>query len=371
MADNQFYTLPVKSVVKETPEAVTVSFEIPEEHKQSFSYQPGQYLTLKFKLKGLEVRRAYSMCSSPIENELAVTVKQVDGGLVSTHINQNLKAGDMVESMLPEGRFLVESNPETNKTYYLIGAGSGITPLLSIIKTVLEKEPKSSIFLLYGNRNEDSIIFKQQLKQLEERYSGQLIVEHILSQPKKEKGKGLSGIFSKGKTNWQGKVGRIGASTINEFLTKNPKRSQQAEYYLCGPGGMIETAKRTLENKGIAKENIHVEYFTAADSNIATKTTGTEISVAGAKAKVHLNGDVVEVQIPEGKTILDALIKEGYDPPYSCTSGACSTCLAKTLSGSVKMDVYYAIDDEEVAEGFILTCQAHPTTSEIEVTFEV
>jgi len=367
MVDNQFYNLAVKDITKETPQAVTVTFEVPAEHKKNFEYKSGQYLTLKFNLKGLDVRRAYSMCSSPIEEELAVTVKQVEGGLVSTHINQNLKVGDQVEVMPPEGRFLVEPNPEANKTYYLIGAGSGITPFMSIIKTLLEKEPQSSIFLLYGNRSEDSIIFDGQLKELQQRYSGQLMVEHILSQPKKEKGKGLSGLFSKGKMSWEGKIGRIDEKVIKDFLSKNPKRSQQVEYYLCGPGGMIEIAQKAFENEGVAKDNIHVEYFTTADSNVETKTAG----VAGAKVKVHLNGDVVEIQVPEGKTILDALIKEGYDPPYSCTSGACSTCLAKTISGEVKMDVYYAIDDDEVAEGFILACQSHPTTPEVEVTFEV
>lgn len=367
MADNQFYTLPVKNITRETPQAVTVTFGVPADHQKTFNYKSGQYLTLKFNLKGIEVRRAYSMCSSPIESELAVTVKQVDGGLVSTHINQNLKAGDQVEVMPPEGRFLIEPNPERSKTYYLIGAGSGITPFLSIIKTLLEEEPKSSIFLLYGNRNEASIIFEDKLTQLEKKYSGQLIVEHILSQPKKEKGKGLSGLFSKGKMTWEGKVGRIDAKVIKDFLAKNPKRSQEAEYYLCGPGGMLEIAQKTLESEGVAKDNVHVEYFTTADSNVSTKASG----VAGAKVKAHLNGEVVEIQVPEGKTILDALIKEGYDPPYSCTSGACSTCLAKTISGSVKMDVYYAIDDDEVAEGFILACQSHPTTSEVEVTFEV
>ncbi|MEN0045768.1 MAG: ferredoxin--NADP reductase [Bacteroidota bacterium] len=369
MADNQFYTLPVKNVTKETPQAVTVTFEVPSEYKETFEYEAGQYLTLKFNLKGDDVRRAYSMCSSPIEEELAVTVKQVERGLVSTHINQNLRAGDQVEVLPPEGKFIAEADPAINKTYYLIGAGSGITPLMSIIKTILEKEPQSSVFLLYGNRNEDSIIFDEQLKELQRRYSGQLVVEHILSQPKKEKKKGFSGMFSKGKISWQGQVGRIGAKTIKDFLSKNPKRSQQAEYYLCGPSGMLEVAQRTLSNQGIAKENVHVEYFGSGETKKA-EASGV-VAGGGASVTVHLNGETINVQVPEGKTILDTLVKEGYDPPYSCTSGACSTCLAKTISGSVKMDVYYAIDDDEVEEGFILACQAHPTTSEVEVTFEV
>ncbi|MEM1326998.1 MAG: ferredoxin--NADP reductase [Bacteroidota bacterium] len=368
MSNHQFYSLTVQSITPETDKAVTVAFDVPQDLQSNFQYKAGQYLTLKLDVNGQEARRSYSMCSSPIEETLAVTVKEVQNGLVSTYLNRQLKVGDTIEVMPPDGRFLVKPDAATGKSYYLFGAGSGITPLMSMIKTILEEEPKSHVFLLYGNRNEDSIIFDESLKQLAQKYKGQLTIEHILSQPNRAKSKGLSGLFSKGKITWTGKVGRIDASGIKEFLAKNEKRHQTAVYYICGPGAMIESTKRTLENaSNVDSNNIYVEYFTAPEEEGSAEVTGA----SGAVVTAHLNGETVQVAVPEDKTILDVLVKEGYDPPYSCTSGACSTCLAKVTKGKVKMDVYYAIDDDEVAEGFVLTCQAHPTTKEVELTFDV
>ena len=362
MSEHKFYSLNVRSVKAETADTNTVTFDIPEDLKSTFAYKQGQYLTLKFNLNGEEVRRAYSMSSSPMEDGIAVTVKRVKGGLVSNHIGDKVQAGTQIEVMRPEGRFYTKLSPEQKKTYYLFGAGSGITPLMSILKTVLEEEPKSTVYLFYGNRKEDGIIFQSDLGILQKRYAGQLVVEHILSQPKKEKG----GWFSKGKTTWTGKVGRLGASNVKEFIKEHPARSKDSEYFICGPGDMITSVERTLKNMDLPAANIHAEHFT---SNVADedKVKGA----AGSLVTAHLNGETVQVNVPSDKTILDVLIKEGYDPPYSCTSGACSTCLAKTLKGSVKMDVHYAIDDDEIAQGFILTCQSHPMTAEVEVTYEV
>lgn len=365
---SKFHSLSIKQVVQETADAVTLVFDIPAELADAFRYKQGQYLTLRFQLAGKEERRSYSMCSSPLEQGLAVTVKKVKGGKVSTHIHDRVKAGDVVDVMPPEGRFFTELSDENKKNYYLVGAGSGITPLMSILKTILETEPMSFVFLLYGNRSEEEIIFKNELDRLAKRYEGQLHVDYVLSQPKREKPKGLGGLFSKGKPTWEGKTGRIDGSLTSKFIQENPPRQKQSEYFLCGPGSMIESVEKALLAAGVDKKNIHHEFFTAPDSAKA----GTPVAgVAGAKLIATLDGKKVETTVPAGKHILFALLDAKADAPYSCTSGACATCMAKVLKGEVKMDACYALDESEVKSGYILTCQAHPVTPEVEVTFDI
>jgi ring-1,2-phenylacetyl-CoA epoxidase subunit PaaE len=362
-----FHSLKVKKITRETPDAVTVTFDIPEELKEEFIYTQGQYLTLKMQMNGSEVRRAYSMCSSPLDPDISVTVKKVEGGKMSPYINDQLKEGTDIEVMTPDGRFFTPLDEANKKTYYLFGAGSGITPLMSILRTVLEKEPLSRIFLLYGNRNEESIIFKNDLDQLEKKYQGQLKVVYTHSQPFREKSKGLSGLFSKGKISWTGQVGRIDKKGVKDFLEKNQNPYQEAEYFICGPGSMIDTVEKTLEDLQIDHKYIHAERFVNASDKVKSKVKGIE----GAQLKVHLDGQVHTLTVPPNKTVLDAILDKKYDAPYSCTAGACSTCMAKVLKGSAKMDACYALDDEEIADGFILSCQAHPTSEELEITFEV
>ncbi len=364
-----FYNLKVNNIIQETPDTVSLVLTIPADLATTFAYRQGQYLTVKFELNGKEERRSYSMSSSPLEENLAISIKRVEQGLVSNHIHDQVKVGDEIAVLPPEGRFYTKLSEEHRKTYYLFGAGSGITPLMSILKTILETEPQSSIFLLYGNREEEGIIFKSQLDALEQKYSGQLSVEHILSQPKKEKGSGLSSFFKKSKPNWKGKTGRIDAEQIQSFFQQYPARHKDVEYFICGPGAMIHSVEEFLQGQGIDTKHIHAEHFTSnaadVDPNVAKKAVGD------AQVKVFLDGETITVSVAKSKTILDALLDAKAEPPYSCTSGSCSTCMAKVTKGKVEMEVCYALDEDEVEEGYILTCQAHPTTEEVEISFDV
>lgn len=364
----EFFTLPVKEVHQLTKDAYSIELTIPEEKKEIFKHFPGQYITVKANIQGKEIRRPYSIHSMPGMDTLSIAVKKVKHGLMS-HYLPTLTKESVLEVAAPEGHFLVKPDHLTSKGYYFIVAGSGITPVLSMVQTLLEDEPKSSCYLLYGSRDEEQIIFKKTLDELGQKYRGQLFVDHILSKPLQEKAPGLGGLLGKKITHWKGLTGRIRPEIILEFYQKNKGLHQENQIYLCGPGDMIEKAEKVFLQHGIDQKQIHREFFTPAKKE--TNEKNTELVGGLVKLNVTLKGEEIQLDMPAKKIILDVLVDKKLDPPYSCTSGACSTCMAKVTSGAVKMDACFALEQDEIDAGYILTCQARPISESVTITYDI
>jgi ring-1,2-phenylacetyl-CoA epoxidase subunit PaaE len=354
-----FHPLTIKKIQKETADCVSVEFEVPESLKESFQFKQGQSLTLRATINGEEVRRTYSICSSPLDKELRVAIKKVDGGLFSTFANEQLKKSDIVEVMQPIGKFYVELNPANKKNYLGIAAGSGITPLLSIIKTTLQTEPDSSFTLVYGNKSRSSIIFFEELEGLKNKYLQQFNFINILSRER---------------TDAAINFGRINTEKLKE-LEKLIDYTSVNDAFICGPEEMIFATKDFLEKKGIDKKKIHFELFTTPGqkkSEVRSQESGVE---SGLKSKITVKLDGrsfdFDLSLTSDTTILDAALKQGADLPFACKGGVCCTCKARLLEGEVSMDVHWGLEDEEVEQGYILTCQSHPKTEKVVVDFDV
>lgn len=357
-----FHTLTVAAVQKETPECVSVVFHVPEALREFYHFKQGQNITLKVILDGEEVRRSYSICSSPFDNELRVAIKAMEAGKFSAWANQQLKKGDLLEVLPPTGRFFTELDPAHKKQYLAFAAGSGITPILSIIKTTLATEPQSRFTLIYGNRNRASIIFKEQLEALKNRYIERFTLHHILSREK---------------TDAPLNHGRINAEKCSQ-LEKLIHFAHMDEIFLCGPEAMIFSVKNWLEEKGIEKKKIHFELFTTPATGSQrpdqqTQQSGIPPQASGKKSRVTVKLDGIAFDFDlgfEGQPILDAALQQGADLPFACKGGVCATCRAKLVEGKVEMDINYALEPEEMEQGFILTCQSHPRTDKVVIDFD-
>lgn len=366
-----FYDLKVGFVIKEMDSTIQIGFNIPEKHKTDFIFSPGQYLTLKVTIDGKSYRRAYSICSSNSETKtISVLVKRLEGGIVSNFLNDQIKPGSTIAVLAPMGSFKIGLENTKTTNYLLIGAGSGITPLVSMITSILDEDSENTCHLLYGNSHENSIIFKSKLDRLALVYANRFTVDYVLSKPIISKEKGVFSLFSKGKQTWTGKTGRINQTIIADFLKKKQK-GEINEYYICGPAAMIETSVEALGNLQIDKSLIHREYFTSADPKEVEKTnTLTDEKEVLKKAIITLDGQTTELSISTKTSIVDALLHKGIEPPYSCLSGSCSSCKAKITEGKVNMDISIGLEEGEEEQGFILTCQSHVITDTVHINYD-
>ena len=351
--DGHFHKLVVKEVRRETEDAVSIAFNLPEDGAD-FSFLPGQYLTLKAMIGGEEVRRSYSVCVAPNEGELRVAVKEIEGGKFSTYANRELKAGDHIEAMAPTGNFTWTASSVPS---HVVGwaAGSGITPIMSIAKSVLTSDDKSTFTLFYGNKNSNSIIFKEAIDDLKNTYFNRFEAHHVLSR----EDQGTDHL-----------KGRIDAAKAEKFAESMFDLEQTTGHYLCGPQEMIETVSANLESMGTAKSKIHFELFNTAGVSAEAQAASEARASENASVTVVLDGEETHFEMGPKDYVLDAALDAGADVPYACKGAVCCTCRAKVLEGSAEMVMNYALVDDEVKDGYILTCQAHATSDKVVVSFD-
>lgn len=354
---NKFYPVVVKDVEKTTDECSVVSFELSDEVKSDFRFRQGQYLTLRAKINGEDVRRSYSLCSSPVDDQWKVAIKKIDGGKFSTFANDVLKKGDVLEVMPPNGRFFVEVDSAKAKNYVAFAAGSGITPILSIIKTHLTLEPESTFQLFYVNRSVSTIILKEEIEGLKNRFLDRLEIFHFLTQEQRS-----TPLFN----------GRLDEEKMEIIYNRLIDVESIDDYFICGPTDMIFMIRDFLQDRGIDSKKIHFELFNTNGSKNATKKKKREIDTSIlSQITVREGGKDFNFTIPRGSdNILDAALNNNADLPFACKGGVCCTCRAKLIEGQVEMEVNYALEKDEVEAGYILTCQSVPISEKVVVDFE-
>ncbi len=353
----QFHTLSISDVARETSDAVSIAFAVPDTLRTAYAFLPGQYLTLRSRVDGADIRRSYSICAGLDDSELRVAIKRVEGGIFSSFANSQLRTGDKLEVMTPMGRFTASPEPAHSATYLGIACGSGITPILSILKSVLSREPDSRFVLLYGNRNSQSILFRDALDDLKDRYLGRLTVHHVLSREAQD----IPLLH-----------GRLDGERIKRLMQTMLPAASIDNAYLCGPQEMTIEARAALQALGVEPDHIHVELFTPAEGLIRKPLTAPKERVLDTHAQITITFDGATQTIPgmKGESIIEAATRAGLDLPYSCRGGMCCTCRARITEGSVEMTQNFSLEPWEIAAGFTLTCQAHAMTDRVAVDFD-
>ncbi|MFC3880365.1 2Fe-2S iron-sulfur cluster-binding protein [Algoriphagus namhaensis] len=352
---NPYIALKVREVVKETSDTVTIYFDQPDPHLE---YQPGQFLTLVMEFEGKEQRRSYSLCTSPFVDPFpGISVKRVPGGLFSNHLNEKIFPGKTINVLNPIGNFTTDFHSKNSRHFVMIAGGSGITPIMGILKSAFINEPKSKVTLLYCSRSEDQIIFKDQLEQLVEKHPGKFEVVHILSQASPE---------------WKGISGRITRELIDQYVqAAESDGSFDVEYFVCGPEGIMDQAVEVMETQGVSKDRVHREsFYSSAADQAHQEAVASGGSGLTRQVKVLLEGEEYDVTVSPDKTILESGLAQEIDMPYSCQSGLCTACRGKLLSGEVKMDEDAGLSDKEKEAGYILCCVSRPMTDDVKVTIE-
>jgi len=352
-----FHALKVAEIVPETAEANSIRFEIPPELRDEFAFRAGQHLTLRATINGEEVRRNYSLCTAPAESDWMVTVKRIGGGLFSNWIGDELKAGDTIEVMVPHGSFTTDFDPTRSRHLVAIAGGSGITPVVSLLKTLLREEPNSRFTLLYGNRDSSSIIFLETLAALKDKHLGRLEIYHFLDAEDQD-----IELFN----------GMMNRERLDEAIPALvPDGAEVDGWFICGPGPMMDAAEGALLDRNVPKERIHIERFTAdrPAGAVVKEIAQLQTQAEGVSVSVTLDGRTRRVPFTAGN-ILDSARASGLPAPFACKAGVCATCRAKVTSGKVEMAVHYGLTDEEVAEGYVLTCQSVPVGDGVAVDYD-
>ena len=352
-----FYKLRVAEIVPETDEANSIRFEVPEGLEEVFQFKAGQHLSVRAEIAGEEVRRNYSLCVAPDEGQLKVTVKRIAGGVFSNWVGDNLRAGDTLDVMSPHGSFTVDFNPTAKRRYVAFAGGSGITPVMSLIKTALKTEPESRFTLFYGNRDSNSVIFLEQLAALKDRYLGRFELYHFLSDEE-----GDVELFN-------GMLDRETCDEALDHLVDHP--SAVDAWFICGPGPMMDAAEAALTDRAVAKDRIHIERFLAGrpSAALAAQMAQLQEKAAGLTLSVTLDGRTRKVEFSEAN-ILDSAREAGLPAPFACKAGVCATCRAKVTKGKVEMAARYGLTDEEIEAGYVLTCQSVPVGEGVAVDYD-